>query len=100
MLTTQEKIDAWEKVLEEMCKSARRIGICTLAERQAIFHGMDFAKYRYLVDEIDVERDRRNDGYHSYLWPLNASGMASRRAFIQGKIDELKKELKGDRISL
>ena len=55
---------------------------------------MDFAKYRYLVDEIDVERDRRNDGYDSYLWPLNASGMASRRAFIQGKIDELKKNLK------
>ena len=26
--------------------------------------------------------------------PLDASGMASRRAFIQGKIDELRKELK------
>ena len=67
MLTTQEKIEAWEKVLEGE----------QLPELSA-------EQVEHVLDEF----------YSTYTFQtLLASRMASRRAFIQTKIDELRNEL-------
>ena len=65
-LTTQEKIEAWEKVLtgEQLLELSA----------EQVEHVLDEVYLRYTFQT------------------LLASGMASRRAFIQEKIDELKGE--------
>ena len=84
-LTTQEKIEAWEKVLEYLLEECDCI--CNLAL------SLSSELRQYILEEMDAEGMRRGKPIYYSFWPLDASGMASRRAFIQGKIDELRKAL-------
>ena len=49
------------------------------------------------INQERLNHNERNIDIGEVFWPLDASGMASRRAFIQGKIDELRKELENGR---
>ena len=92
MLTTQEKIEAWEKVQEEIQEEVEAEGICILATRLYRRTEITWEQHIFLIETIRNSLTLNNNNY-PYLFPLDAFGMASRRAFIQGKIDELRKEL-------
>ncbi len=83
-LTTPQKIEAWEKVLS--LGDWETHGICFVAER---YFPIPISAYLLLV--MNDEQKRLNN--YGFIWSFDASGTASRRAFIQGKIDELRKEL-------
>ena len=91
-LTTQEKIEAWEKVQEEIQEEVEVAGICIFATRLYRRTEITWEQHIFLTETIRNSHILNNNNY-PYLFPLDTSGMASRRAFIEGKIDELKLQL-------